>query len=68
MFGYLGETSEIRDSSNFHALAKHTLCCSSGLDRRSYKNIATFLVICPLVMSLDSFFGFILMVEENMSA
>ena len=54
-------------SSHFYALPNHTLCCSSGPDRKPYKNIQMFLVFYPLVMSFDSLFGFVLVFGENMS-
>ena len=54
-------------SSHFNALLNYTVCCSSGPDRKPYKNISTFLVFYPLVMSFDSLFGFILVFGENMS-
>ena len=54
-------------SSHFHALPHYTLHCSSGLDRKLYKNILIFLVFYPLVMSFDSLFSFILVVRNNES-
>ena len=53
-------------SSYFHALPNHTLYCSSGPDRKPYKNILCFLVFYPLVITFDSLSGFILVVAGNM--